>query len=148
LQKFVSLIIEAFTVHSKKRYFTEPPKMIPEVCGIEKTGFQIYETFKDSSLGHTSGTFECETWFKFCRVEKGFVEEIGNLQSIVLNPQVLAQNNQDSLRNLFCSTELETGFASKGSAHVPKERTFKGFIDLKTRCFDCTHLGDHFRGVR
>ena len=27
---------------------------------------------------------------------------------------------------------------------MPKGRTFKGFVDLKTRFFDSTHLGDHF----
>jgi hypothetical protein len=43
--------------------------MIPELCRIEKTGFQIYETFKGYSLEQMG-----ETFFKFRRAEKGFVD--------------------------------------------------------------------------
>jgi hypothetical protein len=50
--------------------------MIPEVCRIEKPGFQIYETFKGSSLGCTGRAIECETFFKFHRAGKGFIEKI------------------------------------------------------------------------
>jgi hypothetical protein len=51
--------------------------MIPEVCRIERTSFQIYESFKDSSLGHTGRTLECETFFKFRRVKKGVGVGVG-----------------------------------------------------------------------
>jgi hypothetical protein len=42
----------------------------------EKTGFQIYETFKGSFLGYTRRSFEYETFIKFRRVEKSFIEKI------------------------------------------------------------------------
>jgi hypothetical protein len=50
--------------------------MILEVCRIGKTGFQIYETFKSFFLGYTARTFEYETFIKFRRAEKGFIEKI------------------------------------------------------------------------
>ncbi len=60
--------------------------MIREVCRIGKTGFQIYGTFKGSFLGYMGRTIECETFFKFRRTGKGFVEKIRNIQSIVSSP--------------------------------------------------------------
>ncbi len=59
-----------------KNILPYPPKMIPEVCRIEKTCFQIYETFKGSFLGYTRRTFEYKTLIKFRRAEKGFIEKI------------------------------------------------------------------------
>ncbi len=53
-----------------KGILPNPPKMIPEVCTIETPGFQIYETFKGSFLGHMGGTFGCETCFKFRGAKK------------------------------------------------------------------------------
>jgi hypothetical protein len=47
--------------------------MIPEVCRIKTTGFQVYATFKGSSLGYTGRTTDCETFFKFPRAENGFI---------------------------------------------------------------------------
>jgi hypothetical protein len=59
--------------------------MIREVCGIGKTGFQIYGTFKGSFLGYAGRTIEYETFFKFRRAGKGFV---WNLDYSVLNLRV------------------------------------------------------------
>jgi hypothetical protein len=59
--------------------------MILEVYRIEKTGFQIY------LLGYMGTTIEYETFFKFRRAEKSFVEKIWNLESIVLNLRVLVR---------------------------------------------------------
>jgi hypothetical protein len=85
--------------------------MIPEVCRIEKAGFQIYETFKGPFLGYMGRTFECETF----RV---------------------------SYEAFFCSTELRKGWAFKVSSRVFKERTFKGFVDLKTSALHWTPKPD------
>ena len=54
----------------KKRYFTEPLEMFSEVCRIQKTSFQIYRTFKGSSLGYTLGTFKYETFLSFVAQKK------------------------------------------------------------------------------
>jgi len=49
---------------------------MPEMCRMEKAGFQIYETFESSFRGYTGRTIEYETFIKFRRAEKDFVEKI------------------------------------------------------------------------
>jgi hypothetical protein len=50
--------------------------MIRKVYRIEKTGFQIDATFKGSFLEYAGRNFECQSFSKFRRAEKGFVEKI------------------------------------------------------------------------
>ncbi len=74
-------------MHSKKnRFFTEPPKKVPEMSKSaqmrpksQKKDKKIYETFKGYSPGHKLETFKYETFFKFRRAEKGFVGKMRNL---------------------------------------------------------------------
>jgi hypothetical protein len=65
-----------------------------------------------------------------------------------VEPQGLMRNSQGFVyflsKPFFCSTELKKGFELEGSESVPKEKSFEGFVKLKTCFLDSVHPGEHF----
>jgi hypothetical protein len=87
----VVLYIEIHSVHSKEEgILPNSPRCVEWKMRV----FRSAKPLNVLSLDAQEEPLNAKPFFKFRRGEKGFLGKISNLQSIVLNTEVLVRNNQ------------------------------------------------------